>query len=162
MHRSSLVLHLLAVVSVAAVAQPGLLPPLKHCSVELDAYYEPGAAALVASERQRVTDLILKLAAGDYCPVGDIIVTGHASEVEIPATEAVVLARARAEYVAELLVKAGAPEHLVHAAGRGVTQPVAPAGDRRNARVEIYINVGCRETQCSFPITRDGIRYWTK
>ncbi|RVC75612.1 type VI secretion system protein TssL, partial [Mesorhizobium sp. M4A.F.Ca.ET.022.05.2.1] len=79
--------------------------------------------------------------------IGNITVVGHTDNVRLqrsnPLSSNQRLSEARAETIADLLVRAGVPQERIHSEGRAETDPVADNSTREgralNRRVEVLV-----------------------
>jgi outer membrane protein OmpA-like peptidoglycan-associated protein len=121
--------------------------------------FEARATALSAVQRSRIAAQVERVHRADYCPFVGLNVIGHASTAEGSPAQVEVLARLRAAYVRDLLVRLGVPKDLVHTDAKGSKQPMS-ASIEKNARVEVNVMAGCRSATCSFPRSEQGLRLW--
>lgn len=101
-----------------------------------DIFFEPGAEATDATQRDALNKLINSRAA-QPCALETMIIVGHADALETAPAKLIALSCRRANYVKDQLVRRGIPLERIYVEGLGATQPVDVSGSRKNRRVEI-------------------------
>ena len=143
-------------VAVAATTAQGQQCMLFDGWWNMDIHFEYAASsARSQSQNQERLDRLMKITrkaqTNPCCPHLDWYVNSHTDPAEVPQKAQAGLSAARAEYVAELLSKAGVPKPDICVRSNGATQPVVKAGDPMNARVEIRVQC---EAQRSTPFKK--------
>lgn len=111
-------------------------PAATKVTFATDAYFDSGSAVLRPESRQKLDDLLSKLAG---VSLEAIIAVGHSDSKE----NSVPLSTLRAEAVKQYLVAKGVQKDRVYVEGKGSTQPIADnrdgEGRQKNRRVEIEV-----------------------
>lgn len=152
-----LLLSALLAIPALAPCQPSV-PPVPPVSPGgrpywvADAFFVFHSDALEAEKRERLLKVALEplRRAPSECPFAQWVVVGHADASEGNPVKSNQLARQRADYIAQLLVRHGAQPRDICTLSRGSTQPLAPSPAPKNARVEMEIQcVWAAPPQCT-------------
>jgi OmpA-OmpF porin, OOP family len=118
---------------VAALPAPAIAPATTRISVEADALFAFGSAALTAQGQQRLQQVVRELR--NAHAVDGLAVVGHADRIGSAGSN-LALSQRRAAAVRDYLVALGLPRAAIRAEGRGSAEPkVACAGDGGDALV---------------------------
>jgi len=108
------------------------------CSVAADVHFDSGSQVISATQKEHINRPIDRVKLSNT--VLAVLVVGHTDSLEVPKEKQLQLSLERANAVAEYVIGIY-PElkNVVHAEGKGATQPVNPNDISKNRRVEIEV-----------------------